>query len=326
MTLEKLNCPACGSVLEHLPAKGEVMKCSYCSSLLMQSENPSQLHIIHNNRISIRNSSVFLPLDSVTIDVTAENIRRNLENADYHLDRFRDYNKAKALYLSVVEADAGEHRAWWGIVRSMTENFSKYALSDSEHEELNIYVKRAVLSAPDSRKEDLRQVIRNYYNNVRNFKTDKQQEHRRKQEQLNEIISRYLNQINSINSKINALNVERRNKIRQRKRFVMFAPYITACAVILQYLGVAFITYNISAVFHTEKLLSFVFWGIFVSFLFTFFVFVPSCIQSTSEKQKDDIKSMLKEKQTLKVQKELYSSEVVRYQEKQKNLRNQSMG
>ena len=268
MTLEKLNCPACGSVLEHLPAKGEVMKCSYCSSLLMQSENPSQLHIIHNNRISIRNSSVFLPLDSVTIDVTAENIRRNLENADYHLDCFRDYNKAKALYLSVVEADASEHRAWWGIVRAMTENFSKYTLSDSEHEELNIYVKRAILSAPNSKKEDLRQVVRDYHNNVRNFQTDKQQEHHRKLEQLDEIISRYSNEINSINSEIHALNVERRNKIRQRKRFVMLAPYTIACAVIMQYFVIAFIAYNISTAFHMEKLLSFVFLGIFVSFLF----------------------------------------------------------
>ena len=321
MTLEKLNCPACGSVLKHLPAEGEVLKCPYCGSLLTLSENPSQLHRTQNNRIS----SVFLPVDSVSIDVTAANLCRNLKNADCHLNRFRDYNKAKKLYLSVVEADANEHKAWWGIVRSMTENFSKYSISDSERKELDFYVKRAVLSAPDSKKEDLQQIVRNYHRNIRKAETDKQQEYLKTLEQLDEIINRYTNAINSINRKIDTLNLERRNKIRQRKRFVRFAPYTIACAVILQYIVVAFIAYNINAVFHTDKLLLLVFSGIFLSLLFTLFGFVPTCIRDTSQKQKNDIKSMLKEQQNLKMQKNLYSSEVIRYKEKQENLRHQSM-
>lgn len=118
---EALDCKKCGGNL--FDVNGEIYTCVYCQTT----------HVFIND-IFVQQS-----------EFEKEEL---LQNADALL-KWKDYDKALSKYKKVADRWLTEVRAWWGITRCLSEDFSKDNIDKYEYEEIQYYAEKAFKTADD---------------------------------------------------------------------------------------------------------------------------------------------------------------------------------
>lgn len=118
---EALDCKKCGGNL--FDVNGEIYTCVYCQTT----------HVFIND-IFVQQS-----------EFEKEEL---LQNADALL-KWKDYDKALSKYKKAADRWLNEVRAWWGITRCLSEDFSKDNIDKYEYEEIQYYAEKAFKTADD---------------------------------------------------------------------------------------------------------------------------------------------------------------------------------
>lgn len=141
------KCKNCGGkiTLDENLTKGV---CGYCGTEFVKSD------VIVNNNYSIENATVVLNNDNL--------VEQQLINAETYLTELKDYDKALECYLSVTEARANDYRGWWGIVRTLTKEFTFKDNTKKEYQECKRYAENALGLMTDSKKDELKKIWEAY--------------------------------------------------------------------------------------------------------------------------------------------------------------------
>lgn len=150
--VEALTCLKCGS--NDLSYESGYFVCSFCNTK----------HILVNNNL-----------------VKVVEKQELYETADLYLE-WGQYDVALKKYKEIVDRWAKEAMAWWGIVRCMTENFTKIDITADYYESISEYADRAFKTSSPSVKSELELQWNNYNNDVFSLLNAKEQ--KRKAEKI----------------------------------------------------------------------------------------------------------------------------------------------
>lgn len=141
------KCKNCGGkiTLDENLTKGV---CGYCGTEFVKSD------VVVNNNYSIENATVVLNNDNL--------VEQQLINAETYLTKLKEYDKALEGYRSVTEARANDYRGWWGVVRTLTREFTLKDNSEKEYEECKRYAENAVGLMPNGKKAELKKIWEAY--------------------------------------------------------------------------------------------------------------------------------------------------------------------
>ncbi len=221
MPWEKSTCPSCGGNLDFVGKRPELTECTYCSSVLEWQDDDDCFDDVVDDRS-------YVEFDSVNIDFTAEKIKRGLKNADWYLEVFRDYTNAEKLYLAVANFEASNYHAWWGVVRAKTKDFSDYDITDTQRQELDCYIRRAIVSAPSGKKLEWKETVKQYTKAVEKYRCRKKDNVRKKISELQESIISANNDIDKIGLEIEKLQNQKKRmtlKITDDKEITKIIDY-----------------------------------------------------------------------------------------------------
>ena len=115
MPLIEGKCPNCGGLLQ-LKDDKKGGTCPFCGTSYLPQD------ITNYNTYKINNATL-------NVDPTAA-LSQKLSNAETHLSKFKDYDKAIVLFKEITELKADDYRGWWGLVRAHTHEFTKADIGD----------------------------------------------------------------------------------------------------------------------------------------------------------------------------------------------------
>ncbi len=139
--MKEVKCINCGASITYSPYKKTV--CPYC---LTEYSN-----------------------GSILIDA-------KINNAEINIKKFRDYAKAEEIFREIVEIDASDYRAWWGIVRAQTSEFSNTTVDLKTLQTIQISADKTLKTAPENIINLLKSQWDNYSKAVKDHNEQKEQE------------------------------------------------------------------------------------------------------------------------------------------------------
>ena len=113
MPLVPAKCPGCGGDIQVDNSRKEAF-CSYCGTKFLVE-----------SAVSYYNTKNEYHIDHADINVEdSKSLETRLKNAETHLTKLKDYKRATKLFQAVTEEFADDYRGWWGILRSITREFT----------------------------------------------------------------------------------------------------------------------------------------------------------------------------------------------------------
>ncbi len=151
MAFIEAKCKNCGAKIT-LNEKMTRGICEFCGTEFIKSD------LIVNNNYSFENATVVVDNSSL--------IQQQLINADTFLTKLKDYDKAMESFLSVTKTKADDHRGWWGVVRTISREFTYMELTADEYAECRKYAENALSLAPEDEKTEYEKLWENYSSKI----------------------------------------------------------------------------------------------------------------------------------------------------------------
>ncbi len=93
--------------------------------------------------------------------------------AENHLEN-KNYKDAEEIFTEIAQANSEDFRGYWGLVKALTENFTKYNLNSTQLATIKDYAKTALALASDQDKEMIKSAWNKYKEDFKNnSNTDK---------------------------------------------------------------------------------------------------------------------------------------------------------
>ncbi len=127
MSIVAAKCTNCGANLE-INQNLDAAVCPFCNTAFVVEK------AINNYKVSIQNSSVNI----YTYDLSYD---EKYENANSFLTIHKEYLRSAELFEELVKLDPNDYRGWWGVVRSVTREFSY--IGHNEMSKINRYADSA---------------------------------------------------------------------------------------------------------------------------------------------------------------------------------------
>ena len=168
-------------------------KCEYCGTEFIKSD------MIVNNNYTIQNATLVLNEENLT--------EQMFVNAETYLTTLKDYDKAFSIYQSITQSKANDYRGWWGMLRSVSHDFTLIENTKQVYEQMCSYADNALKLVPDDKKTELTNRWESYRQQVEEYISSKDQEFAEWVEKLktqqkkmdrNRIISRFIINVTSI--------------------------------------------------------------------------------------------------------------------------------
>ena len=151
MPLIEGRCKNCGGEIK-FDSNREKGFCSFCGTPFLKEDLIINQHY-HNN---------FSGANVILNDL--EGVEKQLENAENNLTRFKNYDRAETIYRNITEKASGEYRAWWGLVRVLSHEFTVVSLL--RYEEMELYANNAFRVADNV---ELKNKLREKWNQYKTF-------------------------------------------------------------------------------------------------------------------------------------------------------------
>lgn len=87
-----------------------------------------------------------------TTEMTDE-VKNKIKDAEISLTQFKNYQKAEQIFREVTEIAPRIYKGWWGIARSITQDFRFFELGLNEFKEIENYVEHALAVANNNEKD-----------------------------------------------------------------------------------------------------------------------------------------------------------------------------
>ncbi len=144
MPFTQMRCKNCGNVGEYkYDDTTKLFTCHFCGSKFYKENSTYNTNYNYN-------------FEGANVTMNDERSFQNiLANAEINLNKFKDYSKAKALFMEVSQIKPDDYRGWWGLIRTATQEFTKFDLGQNQMNQLEFYYKRASIVANENIKNDL---------------------------------------------------------------------------------------------------------------------------------------------------------------------------
>lgn len=137
-------------------------KCEYCGTEFVKSD------MIVNNNYTIQNA---------TLVVNEENLTEQMfVNAETYLTTLKDYDKAFNAYQSITQSKVNDYRGWWGMLRSVSHDFTLIENTKQVYEQMCSYADNALKLVPNGEKIALTNRWESYRQQVEEYISSKDQE------------------------------------------------------------------------------------------------------------------------------------------------------
>lgn len=141
MAFEAARCKNCNGDIQ-VDVERKTGFCPYCGTKYITEDVINNYNTYNNYKI-----------ENATIKLNDEHsVENKLKNAEINLSQFKDYKKAEQIFREVTEIAPGNYRGWWGLVRSITQEFSLINFGLTKFNELNDYVEHALIVADNNGK------------------------------------------------------------------------------------------------------------------------------------------------------------------------------
>lgn len=146
MPLVPAKCTNCGAPLTLDDSSvGSTIECPYCHTSLVFERTPDNTFVTN---YKIAHADTVIVQDSNSLE-------NRLANAQTYLDVHRDYEAARELFESLAHDVSGEWKAWWGLLRARTSNFTDPHTARGEFEEDERVARSAFAVAPEEVQDGL---------------------------------------------------------------------------------------------------------------------------------------------------------------------------
>lgn len=166
--------------------------------------------------------------------VDEHSIEKKLENAEIYLAQLNNPQEAEKLFKYVTQNAPGDYRGWWGLVRTITSQFTDISLITYEQAEK--YATNAFTVVSPEKKDAISKEWDTYTNKINSHKLSTQSEINETEniiEKLNKEITNYKNTLNSLNDFNKNIN-DNINSILQKKDRVNTANF---CFIMMLFTG-----------------------------------------------------------------------------------------
>lgn len=154
MAFIEAKCKNCGGDIR-LDENMTHGRCEYCGTEFVKSDM-----IVHNN-YAIQNATLVLNEEDVT--------EQMFINAETYLTTLWDYTKAFETYRMITQSKVNDYRGWWGLVRSLSHNFTVFQCSEQDYTQMRSYANNAIQLAQSPEKDTLVQQWNNYRQQVESY-------------------------------------------------------------------------------------------------------------------------------------------------------------
>ena len=161
----QIKCPSCGANLS-IEGDREKVFCQYCGTQLVE-EKPVNNYQTTNQYNTTQNivKNIFGKEEVSAAD--------NIRNADVFVS-LGEYDKAEKLYMKAIDEDPADWRAWFGMVKVKTQDFTN--LEDKTHLE---FLEKAEIVANAEQKEEIERQYGEYL-----FKKEQEEEMKTEREKV----------------------------------------------------------------------------------------------------------------------------------------------
>lgn len=217
MPLIAMQCKNCGDTLQVDPSQG-TYRCPSCGSVHKIEKSISQTFQTTNIG-HIENATI--------IDDGSGKINQEIRNGEAHL-HLKKYQKARAIFEDLTDRHADKYQSWFGLARSITEDFTKDPYGASEYSVVADALHSAVELSPFDAREEIVAIETEYctkwQNHFNRLITERNNKLEAIDAQANKVIPPKELEINNLRATITrkTVKVERWQKARELIPFIMF--------------------------------------------------------------------------------------------------------
>lgn len=146
MPLIPAKCTACGADLS-VDATKEAAVCPYCNTAYI-----TEKAIQYYNTTNVTNINT---LHADVVQITDQNTFENRIKSGYTFLQLNDYETAEKLFSKLVEEMPYDYRAWLGLIRVHTHNFTDNNINKSQYDRIDQFYRKGLQVADAEEQEVL---------------------------------------------------------------------------------------------------------------------------------------------------------------------------
>lgn len=198
MPLVPAKCTNCGASLQ-IDNTQQAAICPYCHSAYVVQQ------AINNYNYNV------IVKDESSIDA-------KVENATTFLKVFKEYEKARQIFVSITDVKSSDYRGWWGLVQVDTREFTAVNCTRTQFQCIEQNAARAFSVASPEVRQFLQTQWNEYLFHVKNHVQQKAQEQNLSWQNGQEALSRRQNMKNQLMAMEQARNTMIKQKDKYRKK------------------------------------------------------------------------------------------------------------
>ena len=198
MPLVPAKCTNCGASLQ-IDNTQQAAICPYCHSAYVVEQ------AINNYNYNV------IVKDESSIDA-------KVENATTFLKVFKEYEKARQIFVSITDVKSSDYRGWWGLVQVDTREFTVVNCTRTQFQCIEQNAARAFSVASPEVRQFLQTQWNEYLFHVKNHVQQKAQEQNLSWQNGQEALSRRQNMKNQLMAMEQARNTMIKQKDKYRKK------------------------------------------------------------------------------------------------------------
>lgn len=198
MPLVPAKCTNCGASLQ-IDNTQQAAICPYCHSAYVVQQ------AINNYNYNV------IVKDESSIDA-------KVENATTFLKVFKEYEKARQIFVSITDVKSSDYRGWWGLVQVDTREFTVVNFTRTQFQCIEQNAARAFSVASPEVRQFLQTQWNEYLFHVKNHVQQKAQEQNLSWQNGQEALSRRQNMKNQLMAMEQARNTMIKQKDKYRKK------------------------------------------------------------------------------------------------------------
>lgn len=206
MALISGRCKNCNGVIQF----DEGLKkgfCSFCGTPFISEEVVNNYNNYYNTQYNIQNAN---------IKIDTQNAEKKIERAEVFLTKIKNNEKADELFKQASEEAPSNYKAWWGLVRTATNDLTKIDIGTKEYERIVQYeLKNAFSFAPPDELKEIKEKWDLYSEKIQALNNDYNIQIRTIQSEKAEAAKIYEDKIKTLKNDILAENKRIKNCNKQ---------------------------------------------------------------------------------------------------------------
>lgn len=212
MALVAIQCKNCGGALQ-VDSSATSYFCPHCHTTYAMEQTVNQtFQTTHIGKATI-------------IDDGSGKIDQEINSGEAFLS-LRKYPAAREAFVDLTARYAHKYRAWWGLARAYSEEFTKDPSGKKEFEVISDAVQNALQLAPATERAEIKEASTPYLTKWESHSTQLSEEREQRMDEIQRMGDEYLTPRKEKVSELEALVTKKQNKIEKMEKSSKNTPLI----------------------------------------------------------------------------------------------------